>query len=284
MLHRARPPSHIHLPETRSDSVAAACPLSCTILPSRLHTPHAMHHPSTPSSSRSGRVPTTPPTQTGYGLATPGAPFMNSRDLPPSPFTPTSARNNLPATPFMGTVPLPHQVHNPCKSCTSLAYLRPTKLTLRFADGLPTPPASPVRTRGQPVLTSILTPQYASAVLFDMRYPIEYIQLVGCDVSCLDAHATTPATDRLQISIFFDTIRVEVTNPAGVTVRDVFYRLFRELSKRAEPLEVMKAAQAKGVQTAAQGHATKRIDLLAPSFRFAGLTYAGTGYSLVVRA
>lgn len=117
-----------------------------------------------------------------------------------------------------------------------------------------------------------------------MRYPIEQIQLVGCDASSLDAHATSPPTDRLQISIFFDTIRIDVTNPTGVTVRDVFYRLFRELSKRAEPLEVMKAAQAKGVQTAAPGHAAKRIDLLAPSVRFAGLTYGGPRFSLVLGA
>ena len=93
-----------------------------------------------------------------------------------------------------------------------------------------------------------------------MRYPIEHIRFVGCDSSVLDAPATHPVTDRLQISIFFDTIRIDVTNPNGISVRDVLYRLFKELSKRAEPLEIMKAAQAKGVQTAAQGHAAKRID------------------------
>lgn len=131
-------------------------------------------------------------------------------------------------------------------------------------------------------LTEILTPQFAAAVLFDMRCPVEQIQFHGYYGSQLDAPATTPPTDRLQISIFFNTILIDVTNPTGVTVRDVFDKLFRELNKRAEPVHFMTAAQAKGVQTAAQGHAVKRIDLLAPCFRFGGLSYNGSCFSLIV--
>ncbi len=135
------------------------------------------------------------------------------------------------------------------------------------------------------VLNNILTPQYAAAVYFDMRNPVEHIRFApGYDASLLDAPATNPAMGSLQIVVFFDTIRIDVSNPRGVTVRDVFHRLYRELSKRAEPVEVMRAGQAKGVQTAAHGHAARRIDLLTPSVFFAGLNYSGEAFSLVVRA
>ena len=87
----------------------------------------------------------------------------------------------------------------------------------------------------------------------------------------------------VSVPVFFDTIRIDVSNPRGVSVRDVLHRLYRELSKRAEPVEIMRASQAKGVQTAAQGHAARRIDLLAPSVFFAGLNYSGEAFSLLVR-
>ncbi|KAI0338050.1 hypothetical protein BDW22DRAFT_825196 [Trametopsis cervina] len=204
-----------------------------------------MQYPSTPSSSRSVRLPSTPPTQTGRGHATPGAPYMSARDLPPSPYTPGSATPGpQPATPYMGTVPLPqHQLSNPY--------------------GLLTPPASPAWPRNQLALNPILTPQYASAVTFDMRRPVEEIR---CDPACLDALATHPGTDCLSLVVFFDTIRVEVRNPRGVTVRDVFYRLHRELNKPAP------------------GAPARRIDLIAPCVYFGGINYTGEGFSLVVRA
>jgi hypothetical protein len=120
-----------------------------------------------------------------------------------------------------------------------------------------------------------------------MRSPLEHIRLPpGSDASILDAPATYPGVGVMQIVVFFDTIRIEISNPNGVTVRDVFYRLHRELNKRAEPVEIMRATQAKGVQIAAPAHAgaaTKRIDLLAPNVVFAGLTHSGEAFSLIVR-
>ncbi|KAI0090098.1 hypothetical protein BDY19DRAFT_992335 [Irpex rosettiformis] len=224
-----------------------------------------MQYPPTPSSTRSGRALAPAPSRAGgHSSATPSAPYMSSRDLPPTPYTPGTAQ--LPATPYMSTIPLP-----------GMQPLPPF--------GLLTPPASPARPRGQLVLHHILSPQYAAALHFDMRYPIEHIRFApGYDASLLDALATNPPVGQLQIVVFFDTIRINVSNQRGVTVRDVFHRLYRELSKCAEPVEVMRAGQAKGVQTAAPGHAVRRIDLLAPSVVFAGLCHSGEGFSLIVRA
>ena len=55
-----------------------------------------------------------------------------------------------------------------------------------------------------------------------MRYPVEHVRFApGVDVSLLDAPATNPPVGLLQIAVFFDTIRIDVSNPRGVTVRDV---------------------------------------------------------------
>ncbi|KAI0765759.1 hypothetical protein BC629DRAFT_1442846 [Irpex lacteus] len=207
-----------------------------------------MQYPPTPTSSRGGRALAHAPSRSAHGPATPGAPYMTSRDLPPTPYTPSTAQ--LPATPRP-----PH-----------------TSLLTRQTTGTNGAEQHP-------------DPQYAAAVYFDMRNPVEHIRFApGYDASLLDAPATNPAMGSLQIVVFFDTIRIDVSNPRGVTVRDVFHRLYRELSKRAEPVEVMRAGQAKGVQTAAHGHAARRIDLLTPSVFFAGLNYSGEAFSLVVRA
>lgn len=116
-----------------------------------------------------------------------------------------------------------------------------------------------------------------------MRNSVEYC---GLPSNVLNSAATYPPTDRLQISVLFDAIRIEVTNVPYVTVRDVLHRIHRELIKRAHPAEIMHmAAQAHGCTPAdPRSPTTRRIDLIAPNYSFAGLAPSGHGWTLIVRA
>lgn len=115
-----------------------------------------------------------------------------------------------------------------------------------------------------------------------MREPV--VQC-GLPAHVLNSAATYPPTDRLQISVLFDAIRIEVLNVPYVTIHNVLHRIHRELIKRAHPAEIMHiAAQAHGFTSAdAQSPTTRRIDLIAPNYLFVGLVPSGCGWTLIVQ-
>ena len=89
-----------------------------------------MQYPPTPTSARGGRTLAPAASRaTVQGSATPGAPYMAARDLPPTPYTTVSTQ--LPATPYMTTIPLPGM--QPPTPCTCLLLLSAYTLMLILA-------------------------------------------------------------------------------------------------------------------------------------------------------
>ena len=107
-------------------------------------------------------------------------------------------------------------------------------------------------------------------IRWDMRNPVEQCGLSAND---LNQPATYPTADRLMITLFFETISVEVTNMPYVTVRDILNKVHRELMKREGSVEIIFMAQAHVFFSADNRSPTgRRIDLLAPNYSFAGLS------------
>ena len=102
----------------------------------------------------------------------------------------------------------------------------------------------------------------------------------------LDQPASGPPCPTLNLPLVlqFGVIPLVITSSRGVvTVRDVLERIQRELSKRADNLEVRRITQVQGGSVAAHSNALRRIDLLASNVFFGGLSVSSDGWFLIMR-
>lgn len=165
----------------------------------------------------------------------------------------------------------------PCASL-SVPASSPCAHADQTIDGLMTPPDSPARQAGQRLAPQLTT---QCPIEFDLRYPVERMRIPS---AILNQPAAGPGVDRLHISVLFDAIRVDVVNMPYVTVRDVLNKLYEELSKRAQPTEIVHIAQAHPSPPADLNlHVHRRIELIGPNYLFAGLAPAGHGWTLIVK-
>lgn len=155
-------------------------------------------------------------------------------------------------------------------------------------DGLMTPPTSPQAI--VPTLDSLLVYDPRGQIRCDVSLDATQIRLrPGVSLTCLDRQAMSPPTTRMIINIpgSNQSWSFEVTNPYGVTVRDVLSKLCDRMKRQvghAELAAFSTSAREVATQsfqqrsnTAAYGQGLVRFDFLGSNRFFIGLTRARDG-------
>ncbi len=148
-----------------------------------------------------------------------------------------------------------------------------------------TPPTSPTKSRGGAnfSLHPCLTQTGSNHIHFHLGRSMESIQFQSPQnpQSILAQSATDNNTTILPIMLPFG-VEIHITNPTGVKVGDVFHQLQLELSKRANAQELAAFASAMRGRVP-PANSVRRLDLVAATPYFAGLTLYGASWCLQLR-
>ncbi|PCH35017.1 hypothetical protein WOLCODRAFT_19721 [Wolfiporia cocos MD-104 SS10] len=235
-----------------------------------------MHYPGTPSSmsSRSSSSAGCPP----------NAPIISPKALPSSPL-PTAAHlpgRNMPPppAPYMRTVELPTPPAVPAPNCTHHHFFshqtdRSSPANLR-ADGLLTPPSTPVKAAGLGAPVA-LHPLLAAPPQLRLRLTdaLEHAQFSSAySARSLREAAATPVSACIVVKIMHGIFTAVARPPPGraLAVEDVLAAVLAELWRAPLPRELSRFPP--DVQVAASmrsGGDLRCVDLFGPRTHFAGL-------------